>query len=103
MFSLLKEKVVRLLCGAKRLDHTSRLFYNFCILKIPDIVELRIGIIMLKAYHHQLPTYVQHFFRQHESIYATQKNYTFTQKLAHMKSMRLLIKGVQLWNSSDSS
>ena len=74
-----------------------------CGLKIPDIVELRISIIMLKAYHNLLPTYVQQFFRQHESVYATQQNYTFTQKLAHMKSMRLLIKGVQLWNSSDSS
>ena len=105
MFSLLTKKVARLLCGVKRLDHTSRLFNNFCILKVPDIVELRIGIIMLKAYHNLLPTYEQQFFSQHESVYATRQNYTFTQKFAHtnMKSMRLLIKGVQLWNSFDSS
>ena len=63
VFSLLTEKVVRLLCGVKRLDHTFRLFNNFCILKVPDIVELRIGIIMLKAYHNLLPTYEQQFFQ----------------------------------------
>ena len=53
---LLQKKVVRLLRGAKRLDHTSRLFYNLHILKVPDIVELNIGIIMFKAYHNLLST-----------------------------------------------
>ena len=103
---MLQEKVVRLLCGAKKLDNTSRLFYNLHILKVPDIVELRIGIIMFKAYHNQLPMYVQQFFfTQHESVYATQQNYTFTQKRArsNMKSMSLSIKGVQLWNYLDNS
>ena len=70
---LLQKKVLRLLCGAKRLDHTSRLFYNLCILKvfrsILYIVELKIGIIMFKAYHNVLPMYVQQFFSQHESVY----------------------------------
>ena len=31
----------------QRLDHMSRLFYNLRILKVPDIVQLRTGIIML--------------------------------------------------------
>ena len=45
------------------------------------------------------------FFSQHKSVYATRQNYTFTQKCArsNMKSMSLSIKGVQLWNSLDSS
>ena len=62
-FVLFQKKVVSLLCGAKRLDHTSRLFYNLRILKVPDIVELRIGIIMFKAYQNLSPTYVQQFFQ----------------------------------------
>ena len=66
-----------------RLDHTSRLFYNLRILKEPDIVELRIGIIMFKAYHKLLPTYVQQFFSQHESVYASQQNL--------LKSLHVLI------------
>ena len=88
-----------------RLDHTSRLFYNVHILKVPDIVELRIGIIMFKVYHNLLPTYAQQFFSRHESVYATRQNYTFTQKFActNMKSMSSSIKGVQLGDSLDSS
>ena len=48
---LLQKNVVMLLCGAKRLHHTCRLIDDLRILKVPDFVELRIGIIMFKAYH----------------------------------------------------
>ena len=48
---ILQKRVVRLLCGAKRLDHTTMLFYNLHILKVPDIVELKTAIIMYKAFH----------------------------------------------------
>ena len=51
---LLQNKVVRLLCGAKRLDHTSRLFHNLRILKVTVIAELRICIIMFKVYHNHI-------------------------------------------------
>ena len=45
---ILQKRVIRLLCGAKRLDHTTMLFYNLHILKVPDIVELKNAIIMYK-------------------------------------------------------
>ena len=45
---LLQKRIVRLLCGAKRLDHTSRLFYNLRILKVPDIVELIFLLLCLR-------------------------------------------------------
>ena len=35
-FVLLQKRVIRLLCGAKRLDHANILFYNLRILKVPD-------------------------------------------------------------------
>ena len=102
---MLQKKVVRLLCGAKRLDHSFRLFYNLCNLKVPDIVELRIGIIMFNACHILLPKNVQQFFSQYECIHATRQNDTFSQKFAHinMKSMSSSVKRVKLWNSLDSS
>ena len=97
---LLQKKVVRLLCGTKRLDHTFRLFYNLCIPKVPDIVEFRIGIIMFKAYHNLLPMNVQQFFSQYEYIFVTRQDYTFTQKYActKMKSMSLFVKGRKLFS-----
>ena len=58
----LQKRVIRLLCGAKRLDHTTMLFYNLHILKVPDVVELKPAVIMFKAFHNLLPLNVQQFF-----------------------------------------
>ena len=49
---LLQKRVIRLICGAKRLDHTNLLFHNVHILKLPDIVKLKNAISMFKAYHY---------------------------------------------------
>ena len=40
----------RLICGAKRLDHTNLLFHNVHIIKLPDLAKLKTAIIMFKAY-----------------------------------------------------
>ena len=42
---LLQKRIIRLICGAKRLDHTNLLFYNVHILKLPDLVKLKTAII----------------------------------------------------------
>ena len=55
---LLQKRVIRLICGAKRLDHTNLLIHNVHILKIPDLVKLKTGIIMFKAYHYNI--YITH-------------------------------------------
>ena len=52
---LLQKRVIRLTCGAKRLDHTNVLFHNVHILKLPDLVKLKTAIIMFKAYRYILP------------------------------------------------
>ena len=39
---LLQKRVIRLICGAKRLDHTNLLFHNVHILKIPDLGKLKL-------------------------------------------------------------
>ena len=51
MLSLVTKKVVRLICGAQRLDHTSSLFYDLRILKLPDMVKLKTAKTMYKAYN----------------------------------------------------
>ena len=43
---LLQKNVVRLTCGAQTLDHTSSLFYDLRILKLPDMVKLKTAEIM---------------------------------------------------------
>ena len=61
MFSFITERVIRLICGAKRPDHTQLLFRNVHILKLPDIVKLKTAMIMFKAYRYMLPMNVQHY------------------------------------------
>ena len=39
---MLQKRVIRLICGATRMDHTHMLFYDQHILKLPDIVKLRL-------------------------------------------------------------
>ena len=65
--ALLQKRVIRLICGAKRLDHTNLLFHNVHILKLPDLVKLKTAIIMFKAYRYMLPMNVRKLFRIHES------------------------------------
>ena len=68
--ALLQERVLRLICGSKRLDQTNLLFHNVHILKIPHLVKLKTAIIMFKAYRYILPITVQKLFRIHESRYS---------------------------------
>ena len=71
--------VIRLICGAKRLDHTNLLFHNVHILKIPDLVKLKTAMIMFKAYRYILPLNVQQLFRIHESRYSCRHKCKFKQ------------------------
>ena len=74
---LLQKRVIRLVCGAKRLDHTNLLFHNVHILKIPDLVKLKTATIMFKAYHYILPMNVQKLFRIYESLYSSRHKCKF--------------------------
>ena len=76
---LLQKKVIRLICGAKRLDHTNLLFHNVYLLKIQDLVKLKTAIIMFKAYRYILPMNVQILFRIHESQYTSRHKCKFKQ------------------------
>ena len=49
--TVLQKRVVRLVCGARRLDHTNPLFKQLGILKFVDLVKFKTSIIMSKAYH----------------------------------------------------
>ena len=102
---VLQKRVIRLICGAKRLDHTNLLFYNVHILKIPDLVKLKTAIIMFKAYRYILPMNVQKLFRIHESRYSSRHKCKFKQIYVrtNLKSMCISVTGVELWNTLDNS
>ena len=99
--TVLQKRVVRLVCGARRLDHTNHLFKQLGILKFVDLVKFKTSIIMFKAYHNELPNNMQEMFNLHVQIYDTRQKYTFSVHRAHtnVKSMCISIYGVNLWNS----
>ena len=53
--TVLQKRIVRLVCGAKCLEHTSTLFKQLRILKFVDVVKFKTAIIMYQAYHNVLP------------------------------------------------
>ena len=97
--------VIRLICGAKRLDHTNLLFHNVHILKIPDLVKLKTAMIMFKAYRYILPMNVQKLFRIHDSRYSCRHKCKFKQiyVCTNLKNMCISVTGVKLWNTLDHS
>ena len=102
---LLQKRVIRLICGAKRLDHTNLLFHNVHILKIPDLVKLKTAIIMFKAYRYILPMNVHKLFGIHESRYSSRHKCKFKQIYVrtNFKNMCISVTGVKLWNTLDNS
>ena len=102
---LVQKRVIRLICGAKRLDHTNLLFHNVHILKLPDLVKLKTAIIMFKAYRYILPMNVQFFFKIYESRYSSRHKCKFKQIYVrtNLKSMCISVTGVKLWNSLENS
>ena len=99
--TVLQKRVVRLVCGARRLDHTNPLFKQLGILKFVDLVKFKTSIIMFKAYHNVLPDSLQKMFNLRVQIYDTRQKCTFTVHRAHtnVTSMCISIYGVKLWNS----
>ena len=99
--TVLQKRVVRLVCGARRLDHTNHIFKQLGILKFVDLVKFKTSIIMFKAYHNELQESLQEMFNLHVQIYDTRQKYTFSVHRAHtnVKSMCISIYGVNLWNS----
>ena len=102
---LLQKRVIRLICGAERLDHTNLLFHNVHILKLPDLVKLKTAIIMFKAYRYILPINVQKLFRIHESRYSSRHECKFKQIYVrtNLNSICISVTGAKLWNTLDNS
>ena len=102
---MLQKRVIRLICGATRMDHTNMLFYDQHILKLPDVVKLKTAIIMFKAFHNLLPVNAQQLFSIYESAYTIRQNSHFKHYYSRttLKGMCISITGVKLWNSLDNS
>ena len=99
--TILQQLVVRLVCAAKRLEHTSTLFNELRILKCEDIVRFNTAIIIYKAYHNVLPNSLQNMFKLYLSTRGTRHKYTIRSHRMpiNIKSVCISDCGVKQWQS----
>ena len=80
---ILQKKVLRIIIGANRYNHTNCIFYNLRILKCYDLVKLRTSVIMYQARNITLPVSIQHIFTRYEGkLLNTRQQIDFVDKFA---------------------
>ena len=78
-----QKKVLRIVMGANRYDHTNDIFFNLRILKFYDLVKLRTSVIMYQARNNTLPLSIQHIFTRYEGkLVNTRQKIDFVDKFA---------------------
>ena len=101
-----QKRAVRMICGLKSREHTSKYFKEVNILKFQDMVEAKIKVLMYKAWKLHLPDSLQSlFFTKSSDKYYTRKRNNFKVKYCNskIKSNCLSIIGVRLWNEMEDS
>jgi hypothetical protein len=103
----LQKRAVRIICNVSKLTHTSSFFHDLKLLKFKDLVDLKCGIVMYKAYHLQLPVNLQALFNFSKDLnsYTLRNNDTFHVNYARtsIKCKCISIYGVKLFNSLPKS
>ena len=95
--TVLQKRVVRLICGARRLDHTNPLYKQLGILKFVDLVKFKTSIIMFKAYHNVLPDSLQKMFNLRVQIYDTRQKCTFKFQCSSCPYQRKIDVHLNIW------
>ena len=72
---LIQRRVIRLIHGANRWDHTNNLFYEYRILKFNNIVEVKTVLFMFDACHNVLPYDLQQLFIKSMPLYSARRTH----------------------------
>ena len=94
---ILQRKVIQIVCHARSLDHTSKMFCQLHILKIYDLIDLSTCNFMYKVFHKLVPLTLQNKFSMSSS--KKYKNNFYVMFARTRKQFSITIKGVSLWNS----
>jgi hypothetical protein len=57
-----QKRAIRIICGARKYDHTSPLFENLKILNMQKLYEYHVVIFLYKYHHQKLPAIFDNFF-----------------------------------------
>ena len=96
----MQKRVIRVICGERRLAHTNQLFKEKSILKFPDLLKYKTCIMMFKLFTNDCPKHLQLRLSIYENTYNTRRQNTFIvlYSRTNMKAMCLSVYGVKLWN-----
>ena len=99
--SIMQKRVIRVICGERRLAHTNQLFKEKSILKFSDLVKYKTCIMMFKLFTNDCPKHLQLRFTIYENPHNTRRKNTFIvlYSRTNMKAMCLSVYGVKLWNN----
>ena len=89
---------MRIVCHARSLDHTSKMFCQLDILKIDDLIDLNTCIFMCKVLHKLSPLTFQNKFSMSSSK-KYKNNFYVMFASTRRKQFSITIKGGSLWNS----
>ena len=98
---MLQKKAIRIINQSDHIASTNPLFIKSNSLKLEDLVNLNIAVIMYKAHNKMLPACMQALFEQRESKYPLRGTALFKiqTRRTNTKGRCLSIKGVKLWNN----
>ena len=82
MLSLVTENGCKINLWCSEIGHTSSLFYDLRILKMPDMVQLKTAEIMYKVFNNSSLNNIYKLFVLYDHMYMTQHKYVFKQKYA---------------------
>ena len=98
---LIQKRVIRLIHGANRWDHTNNVYYSYRSQKFNYIVELKTILFMFDACHNVLTNDLQQLFIKSIPSYYACRTHKFMRGnvRTNMKAMSL---GVKLWTSPNT-
>ena len=93
-----QKKIVRIIAKIGRYDNTS-FFSKFKILKLFDLLDMKILCFMFLAYKENLPLILQNLFIKHSTIHVTRNPQFFKKKKvnSNLKKMCISVYGVELF------
>ena len=98
----LQKKAVRIADGAKFKDHTSPIFARFRALKLIDLVNYSISVVMYRVSVNDVPPKIAHMFISNQRIhnYNTRKINDLHIQFArtNVRSHTLRLEGIKVWN-----
>ena len=95
---LVKKRVINLIHGANRWEHTNTLFYNYRIIKLNDTVELNFFLFMFIAYHNVLTNDHQQLFVKSMPSYSPRRTHQFMREnvRTNVRAMSIPVLDVKL-------